>query len=154
MPAEIIKRLRTEFPDLKDTSSTRAVIDAEGPNDKLELDTGENVLKSSRSNLGERVLKNYLDEILIILIASSDGITGKEIMTEAIKIFDTSLSPGTVYPHLHQLQEDGILEIRERVKSKEYTVADREKARQSVAELAREIEAMKLLVLSFQGNFE
>jgi len=63
----------------------------------------------------------------------SDGSThGKGLMGDLSTVFGVRLSPGTVYPKLHDLEEAGILEMHELVRTKEYRIADAEAARDRV----------------------
>lgn len=69
----------------------------------------------------EQLVKNSLDELLLVLVALRDGDThGKGLMEDLSQVFDARLSPGTVYPRLHDLEEDDLLEMHELVRTKEY----------------------------------
>ncbi|WP_435194288.1 PadR family transcriptional regulator [Natronomonas sp. EA1] len=73
----------------------------------------------------ESMVKGDLDEILMLLVALRDGEThGKGLMEDLATIFGARLSPGTVYPRLHELEADGTLEMQELVRTKEYRVDD------------------------------
>lgn len=73
----------------------------------------------------ESMVKGDLDEILVLLVALRDGEThGKGLMEDLATIFDARLSPGTVYPRLHELEAEGTLEMQELVRTKEYRVDD------------------------------
>lgn len=81
----------------------------------------------------EELVKNSLDELLLVLVALRDGEThGKGLMEDLSQLFDARLSPGTVYPRLHELEEDDILEMHELVRTKEYRIDDFEQARTRV----------------------
>lgn len=81
----------------------------------------------------EELVKNSLDELLIVLVALRDGGThGKGLMEDLSSLFDARLSPGTVYPRLHELEDDGILEMHELVRTKEYRIDDPEAARERI----------------------
>lgn len=83
----------------------------------------------------ESTVKGNLDEILLLLVAHRSADThGKGLMGDLATLFDTHLSPGTVYPRLHELEADGPLEVQELVRTKEYVVDD-------VAALADRVEA-------------
>ncbi|MDZ7746896.1 MAG: PadR family transcriptional regulator [Halobacteriales archaeon] len=81
----------------------------------------------------DEIIKSNLEEILLLLVAhrSSDS-HGKGLMGDLASVFDTRLSPGTVYPRLHDLEDDGALEVHELVRTKEYRVDDEEKLRERV----------------------
>lgn len=75
------------------------------------------------------VVKQSLDEMLVVLIAlRSREAHGKALMEDLSRLFDSDLSPGSVYPRLHEMDDDGILEMFELVQSKEYRIDDREQA--------------------------
>lgn len=87
----------------------------------------------------EGVVKQSLDEIVLVLIAlrTSDR-NGKAILGDLSHLFDSQLSPGTVYPSLHEMNADGTLNMFELVRSKEYSLDDREQAADRVAAAARQ----------------
>ena len=59
----------------------------------------------------ESIVKENLDVILLLLVANrSSGTHGKGLMGDLATIFDAHLSPGTVYPQLHDLEEGGAIE--------------------------------------------
>lgn len=71
-----------------------------------------------------------LEEILILLIALREQETnGKQLIEDLSTLFDAGVSPGTVYPRLHDLEDDGILQVHELIRTKEYQVGDTERAR-------------------------
>lgn len=73
----------------------------------------------------ESTAKENLDEILLLLVAHRSSDThGKSLMGDLATIFDTRLSPGTVYPQLHELEDAGFLHVQELVRTKEYQVDD------------------------------
>lgn len=79
------------------------------------------------------LVKQSLDELLVVLIALSDGsVHGKGLMGDLADVFGVHLSPGTVYPKLHDLEEAGVLEMHELVRTKEYRIADADAARDIV----------------------
>lgn len=70
-----------------------------------------------------------LDEILLAMIALSDDEThGTGLMEALSRLFDAQLSPGTVYPRLHDLEADNTLAVHELVQTKQYSIADAESA--------------------------
>lgn len=85
------------------------------------------------------VVKQSLDELLVVLIAlRSRDANGKMLMDDLEQLFDSQLSPGSVYPRLHRMADDGLLEMFELVQSKEYRVEDTEQAAAMAAEAARQ----------------
>lgn len=72
-------------------------------------------------------VKGDLDEILLLLVAlRSSGTHGKGLMEDLAAVFDTHISPGTLYPQLHELENEGLLRVQELVRTKEYRVHDDE----------------------------
>lgn len=87
----------------------------------------------------EDVVKHSLDELLLTLIAlREEGTHGRGLMDDLAQSFDTSLSPGTVYPRLNQMDEDGLLEKHELIQTKEYRIDDEEQVREQVADRMRQ----------------
>ena len=78
-----------------------------------------------------------LDEILLALIALSDGDThGTGLMEALSRQFDAQLSPGTVYPCLHDLESDDTLAVRELVQTKQYSIDDSAAAASQIEQAA------------------
>ena len=78
-----------------------------------------------------------LDEILLATIALSDDEThGTGLMEALSRLFDAQLSPGTVYPRLHDLEADDTLTVHELVQTKQYSIDDPETAASRIEEAA------------------
>ena len=76
-------------------------------------------------DVDDGLVKESLPELLVLLVGLRESDAhGKGIMNDVDRFFGTQLSPGTVYPTLHELDEEGILEMRELVQTKEYFVGD------------------------------
>lgn len=89
---------------------------------------------STRSVADSRV-KDDLDVILLTLVRQRQGreeTNGKALMDEIARRFGTQLSPGTVYPCLHELAEAGLLLVHERVRTKEYVLDDEERVEEHI----------------------
>jgi hypothetical protein len=105
----------------------------------------------------ETHVKSSLDELLLSLVALRNADThGKQLLDDLAQEFDTILSPGTVYPRLHELCDEDVLEQRELVKTKEYTLDDAEAAESSVAAAARQHLALGMVLRAAleKGEFE
>ncbi|HIE31114.1 MAG TPA: hypothetical protein EYP67_01860 [Methanosarcinales archaeon] len=70
----------------------------------------------------ERFVKEYLDIVVLALIASKP-LCGTDIMDMVHRDFNVLLSPGTIYPLLHRLRKEGLLECEYGVKKKIYKPA-------------------------------
>ncbi len=87
-------------------------------NDLLDDDVGD-------IDVGEEVVTQSLDEILVALIALRDDEThGTGLMEDMTRLFDVQPSPGTVYPRLHDLESDGTLTRHDLVQTKQYSIRD------------------------------
>lgn len=94
----------------------------------------------------EDVIKQNLEEVLVVLVALRDGEThGKGLMGDVASLFDAQLSPGTVYPRLHELEEAGVLLVHEMVRTKEYRISDDAEARRRVEDAMRQHLALGLV---------
>ncbi len=80
----------------------------------------------------DEIVKQNLDEILIALISLRDGTHGKALIDDLSRLFDAELSPGTVYPRLHDIENDGTLTMHELVRTKEYSVDDDDDAKSRI----------------------
>lgn len=82
----------------------------------------------------EAFVKRNLEEILLALVAGrSVEANGSRLQGDLERLFGADLSPGTVYPELYDIEESGLLERQELVRTKEYSVADRESVREALA---------------------
>lgn len=103
----------------------------------------------------EALIKASLEELLVALVAlRDDGTHGKQVLDDLAEHFETMLSPGTVYPALHDLSDDGLLEQRELVKTKEYVIDGEEDARRSIAVAARQHLAMGFVMHQALEEFD
>ncbi|EMA33935.1 PadR family transcriptional regulator [Haloarcula japonica] len=88
-----------------------------------------------------------LEEILLAMIAVADGGThGTGLMEELESQFGAELSPGTVYPRLHELEADGTLQMHELVQTKQYGIADSAAAKEQIATSAYQHLALGLFL--------
>lgn len=102
-------------------------------------ETMEGLFDDQRVDFEDSQVKASLDELLMALVAIRSSDThGKQLLDDLAGDFDTTLSPGTVYPRLHDLCEGGPLERRELVKTKEYTLEDETEASEAIAAAARQ----------------
>lgn len=86
----------------------------------------------------EEMVKHSLEELLLVLIAVQDGANGSKLMDDLEDHFETDLSPGILYPTLHDFDDEGLLESLELVRSKEYRIDDTEAARARAKSAARQ----------------
>lgn len=70
----------------------------------------------------ERFVKEYLDIVVLSLIANKP-MCGIDILDIVHRNFNVLLSPGTIYPLLHRLKNDGLLECECSIKKKVYRPA-------------------------------
>ncbi|MFQ3318755.1 MAG: hypothetical protein ACI8UR_002347 [Natronomonas sp.] len=102
----------------------------------------------------EEQVKLSLDEILLVLVALRESEThGKGLMDDLAALFDAQLSPGTVYPRLHELEEDDILEMHELVRTKEYRLDDPDAARARVESAMQQHLALGFIFYSALQEF-
>lgn len=84
-------------------------------------------------------IKATCDEILLAFISLRDSDThGQQLIRDFEEQFGTVLNHGSVYPPLYGLCEDGRLEQRELVHSKEYVFADSDAARSDIVAAVRQ----------------
>lgn len=73
----------------------------------------------------EELVTESLSELVMVLVALRERETnGKAIMDDLARFFDARLSPGTVYPTLHELADEDLLDKQELVQTKEYRISD------------------------------
>lgn len=66
--------------------------------------------------------------VALVVMADTDP-HGKKLIDELSGALDTGVSPGTIYPGLHRLHDNGVLKQHELVQTKVYSVADQQAAR-------------------------
>ncbi len=71
----------------------------------------------------ERLVKEYLDIVVLALVAGKP-MCGTDIMDIVHRNFNVLLSPGTIYPLLHRLKKEGLLECDCSIKKKVYKPAE------------------------------
>ena len=70
----------------------------------------------------ERFVKEYLDIVVLALIANKP-MCGTDIIDSVHRDLNVLLSPGTIYPLLHRLKKEGLLDCEYGVKKKVYKAA-------------------------------
>ncbi len=124
------------YRELSGESST--VEDPASPAQLLESVSAA-LFPQSAVELDESVVKGNLEAVLLALVATQDRNThGKGLMETLSTSFGADFSPGTVYPCLHELEEEGCLETRELVRTKEYAVHDEELSRDHIEAAAQQ----------------
>ena len=124
-----VERLYREL----DAAETRADDETDLPA-KLVGDVADELSEGRRLDFEEALVKESLDEVLLVLVAlGEEGTHGKGLMSDLETFFGANLSPGTVYPRLHELEEEGLLEVHELVRTKEYRIADEERVQERIA---------------------
>ncbi|MFB6224704.1 MAG: helix-turn-helix transcriptional regulator [Haloarcula sp.] len=88
-----------------------------------------------------------LEEVLLAMIAVADsGTHGTGLMEKLATQFGTELSPGTVYPRLHDLEAQDTLRMHEMVQTKQYAISDPETAAEQISEAAYQHLALGLFL--------
>ena len=124
------------YRELSGESST--VEDPASPAQLLES-VSSALFPQSTVELDESVVKGNLEAVLLALVATQDRNThGKGLMETLSTSFGADFSPGTVYPCLHELEEEGCLETRELVRTKEYAVHDADLSREHIETAAQQ----------------
>lgn len=95
--------------------------------DKLMLTTSDITILSSESlgelNIPDESVEKYVKdslEALVLALILDKPMCGTDIIKTIHKEFDVLLSPGTIYPLLHSLEEKGLLKCEYEVKTKTY----------------------------------
>lgn len=97
-------------------------------------------------SLNDRLVKAYLDEVLVILIVAREGACGQDLIQDLYRL-GCGLSPGTIYPHLHDLADDGVLEMYEQRRTKQFEVADHDEVTALVRDAFEDLEALSSVLL-------
>ncbi len=136
-----VSRLRAEITGETHDSSAETIIA------DVVAEVEEALFDGDTFTFQESHVKSSLDELLLSIVGLRSAEThGKQLLDDLAQEFNTVLSPGTVYPRLHDLCDDSILEQRELVKTKEYAVDDPDAARSTVADAASQHLALGLVL--------
>lgn len=138
----------TEPYDISIGTTERETPDVERELDELMAQVNS-ALPTDGVQFDEAIIKENLDEILLMLIALHGETHGKELLSDLTHLFDAQLSPGTVYPSLHTLEEDDVLSMHAKVRTKEYAIADEEFVRATVERTMVQHLAFGLLLYAF-----
>lgn len=103
--------------------------------------------------LDEALVKNNLDDLLLVLIGLHGETHGKELMSNVARLADVQLSPGTLYPVLHELEEEGYLTMRKKVRTKAYSIADEEAVQAKLERSMVEHLGFGIIEYSFLADF-
>ena len=103
------------------------------------LTAASEALDDGDAAVDDGLVTQSLDAILLAMIVSAaDETHGTGLMAELASTFDASVSPGTVYPRLHDLEAEGTLLMHELVQTKQYLIDDRARARSTIEAAARQ----------------
>lgn len=85
------------------------------------------------------LVRHSIDETLLLLLSlHRGGNHGGGLIEDLDEVFDTQVSSGTIYPHLHDLEEEGFLRIQQTVQTKEYQIDDSEAVRERLERSMRQ----------------
>jgi len=91
-------------------------------------------------------IKSSLDELILSLIALQPGSrNGSQLRTTLTNHFDTAISPGTLYPQLNELNDEGLLIKQDGIRTKEYDINDVEAVRARLNKRRQQHLALALL---------
>ena len=139
---------QSESYDISLGTTAESTADVERELDEL-MDQVNAALPTDDVQFDEALIKENLDEILLMLIALHEETHGKELLSDLTHLFGAQLSPGTVYPSLHNLEEEGVLSMHAKVRTKEYSIADEDVVRATVERTMVQHLAFGLLLYAF-----
>ena len=139
---------QSELYDISLRTTTESTKDIERELDEL-MDQVNAALPTDDVQFDEALIKENLDEILLMLIALREETHGTELLSDLTQIFGAQLSPGMVYPSLHDLEEEDVLSMHAKVRTKEYSIADEEYVRATVERTMIQHMAFGLLLYAF-----
>lgn len=133
------QRSETELQDLVGKLSKgedgETTDDPAARTEQLVTDTSGTLAPEGCLDIDDGLVKQSLSPLLLLLVGlRTDDAHGKGIMDDLTRFFGADLSPGTVYPALHDLDEDGLLEMHELIQTKEYRIDDEAAARATLEE--------------------
>ncbi len=108
----------------------------------------------TKEDLKKRIKDWSLDELFLLIIANRDGANGKELTEDLERLFDIHLSSSTVYPRLHQMEEDGVLWKEEHIRTKEYHLEDEEEALNLVTKKIKQLFGIYAILKLLSTNID
>ena len=139
---------QSESYDISLGATEESMRDVERELDEL-MDQVNAALPTDEVQFDDAIIKENLDEILLLLIALHEETHGKELLSDLTHLFGTQLSPGTVYPSLHRLEEEDVLSMHAKVRTKEYSIDDEAFVRATVERTMLQHLAFGLLLYAF-----
>lgn len=121
--------LRSLVKEMNGVGGTADDAEPAARTESVVAETAGALYDESTLTVDEGLIKESLPELLTSLVELRTGEThGKGVMDDLERFFGADLSPGTVYPVLHDLKDDGVLSVHELVQTKEYSVDDTDAA--------------------------
>lgn len=105
----------------------------------------EKEIDNLSSDIVENLVKRELKNIIISLLLSKP-MCGTDLVKLLYKKFKVLISPGMLYPTLHELERSGLLNYEYRLKNKVYSIREKEEAKHL---LKRHIKVNSLLLSQF-----
>lgn len=140
MTSDDIEALLSDFTDRTDPKSGHSAPEGRMTEGSDTERPGE--FQPNEPRLDRSFASKYLDELIIGILFRSGETNGMEIIRTFADIFGVQFSPGTVYPHLHSLEEEGVLACRESVQTKEYYVDDDAAGREYISSIMEQMVCM------------
>jgi DNA-binding PadR family transcriptional regulator len=127
--------LQSLIGELNGSSQSDSSSDPAVRTETVVQDASTDLFDDGTPSIDDGLVKESLPELLMLLVGLREGDThGKGVMEDLNRFFGAQLSPGTVYPLLHDLEEEGFLEMRELVQTKEYAIDDADAVRDELRE--------------------
>ncbi len=86
----------------------------------------EKEIDSLSPTMVENLVKKELKNILISMLLSN-SMCGTDLVKVLYQKFKVFISPGTLYPALHELEKEGLLKYEYKLKSKIYAIKEKER---------------------------
>ena len=90
------------------------------------LSSGADLEKEILSSMLERLLKNFLD-VLVLAEMESNDMSGYDLIQYVHDEFGFLISSGTIYSLLYSMERDGLVEGRWNSRKRVYTLTDKGK---------------------------
>jgi|GEM_PF-976550 len=149
-----IENLYREIADTRGIESDGTEIRAENRMEKIVNETVGGLF-GDHFRFDEEIVKHSLEEILIALVAVNDSNThGKSLMEDISMVFDSRLSPGTVYPALHALEDEETLEQHKLVRTKVYEIGNSERSVERLEETMKQHLSVAMTLYSVLQEYE
>lgn len=89
------------------------------------MSSGTDLEREISNGIYERLLKNFLDVLILAELRRNEDASGYDIMEYVHDEFNFSISSGTIYSLLYSMERDGLVKGQKINRKRTYTLTDK-----------------------------